>query len=111
MRAAGLTRKCTFTVCLIDDRLDGAGAAAAFGATAEAIIDLLGTALRVVGRVDGVAHIVVAKDIAGTDDHETRKRPPVMRRVDLGRRYSALDVPNNAQTIEWRTPWEVSLDV
>jgi hypothetical protein len=31
-----------------------------------------------------VANIVVAEDIAGTDDHETRKRPSVMRRHRYG---------------------------
>lgn len=84
MRAAGLTGWCTFPVRLVDDRLDGARATAAFGAAAKAIIDLLGIAQRVVGRVHGVANIVVAEDIAGTDDHETRKRPSVMRRHRYG---------------------------
>ena len=80
MRAASLTGSRTFAVRLVDDRLDGARAAAAFGAAAKAVIDLLSIAQRVVGRVHGVANIVVAEDIAGTDDHGIRKRPSVMRR-------------------------------
>lgn len=99
------------TIRLVDDRLDGARAAAAFGAAAKAVIDLLGIAQRVVGRVHGVANIVVAEDIAGTDDHETRKRPSVMRRHRFGTAPErALEVPNKAEMIEWCTPWEASLD-
>jgi hypothetical protein len=29
----------------------------------------------------------------------------------MGPRQSALEVPNNAEMAEWRTPWEVSLDL
>jgi hypothetical protein len=86
MRTAGLTGQCTFSVRLVDDRLDGARAAAAFGAAAKGVIDLLGISWRVVGRVHGVANIVVTEDIAGTDDHETRKRPSVMQRHRYGTR-------------------------
>ena len=59
-----------------------------------AVIDLFGIAQRIVGRVHGVANIVVAEDIAGTDDHETRKRPSAMWRHRYGTaRRSALEVP------------------
>ena len=54
----------------VDDGLDGAGAAAAFGAAAETAIDLLRMARQVAGCADGIADIMVAEDVAGTDDHE-----------------------------------------
>jgi hypothetical protein len=54
----------------VNDGLDGAGAAAAFGAAAEAAIDLLRMARQVTGCADGIADIMVAEDVAGTDDHE-----------------------------------------
>jgi hypothetical protein len=57
---------------LVDDGLDGARAAAAFGAAAEAPIDLLGIAGKVFCGVDGVTDIVVADDVAGTNNHENR---------------------------------------
>ena len=53
----------------VDDRLDGARAAAALGAAAEAAIELLGVAGKVLRTLDGTTDIVVAKDVAGTDDH------------------------------------------
>ena len=56
---------------LIEDRLDGARAAAALGAAAETIIDLLGTTRRFVRIGHRMAYIVVAEDVTGTDDHET----------------------------------------
>ena len=55
---------------LVDDGLDGARASAAFGAAAEAAVDLLGIARKVFRGADGVADIVVAEDVAGTDNHE-----------------------------------------
>ena len=54
----------------VDDGLDGARAAAAFGAAAEATIDLLGIAGKVHRSVDGAANILVADDVAGTNNHE-----------------------------------------
>jgi hypothetical protein len=56
---------------LIDDGLDGACATAAFGAAAEAAVDLLGIARKVIRRAYGMAHIMVAEDVAGTNNHET----------------------------------------
>jgi hypothetical protein len=58
------------TESLVNDGLDGAGAPAAFGAATEAAIDLLGIARKVFGDVDGTTDIVVAEDVAGTDDHK-----------------------------------------
>ena len=54
-------------VRFVHDRADRAGAATALGAAAEAAVDLRGGA-RSVG-AHGTAHIVVAQDVAGTDDH------------------------------------------
>jgi hypothetical protein len=53
-----------------DDGLDAAGAAAAFHAAAEAIIDLGGGPPHAVIGLDRGADILVAEDVAGTDDHE-----------------------------------------
>jgi hypothetical protein len=58
-----------------------------------------------------VANVVVAEDIAGTDDHGTRKRPSTCGVIEMGPRQSALEVPNKAEMAEWRTPWEVSPDL
>ena len=55
---------------LVDDRLDGACAPAAFGAAAEATVDLLGIAGKVRRSVDGAADILVADDVTGTNNHE-----------------------------------------
>src|SRR5215469_8601431 len=68
---------------IIDDGLDRARATTAFGAAAEAVIDLLGTARQIVlRRADGKADIVVADDVAGTNYHEGTRTP-----VKTGHRY------------------------
>ena len=54
----------------VNDRPDGACAAPALGTAAEAAIDLLRMARQVTGGGDGIANIMVAEDVAGTDDHE-----------------------------------------
>src|SRR4030088_2027236 len=54
----------------VDDGLDSACAAATFGAATEAAVDLLRMARQVAGCADGIADIMVAEDVAGTDDHE-----------------------------------------
>jgi hypothetical protein len=58
---------------LIDDGLDGTSASAAFGAATKAAVDLLGIARKVHRGADGVADIVVAEDVAGTNNHETEQ--------------------------------------
>ena len=58
---------------LVDDGLDGARASSTFGAAAEAAVDLLGIARKRFRCVDGVADIVVAEDVAGTNNHEIGK--------------------------------------
>jgi len=55
---------------VVNDSLDGAGTAATFSAATEAAIELLGIAWKVFRGVDGIADIVVAKDVAGTYNHK-----------------------------------------
>ena len=63
---------------LVDDRLDGARAAAAFGATAEAAINLLCISCHGPTAINGIADIVVAEDVTGTDNHQRRRVQRVM---------------------------------
>ena len=58
---------------LFDDGLDGTSAPPAFGAAAEAAIELLGVAWKILRGVNGAADIVVGKDVAGTNNHGTLK--------------------------------------
>ena len=69
VRAAGLAGLGAGAERLVDDALDGAGATAAFGAAAEAAIKLLGVARKDICRTHGVADVVIAEDVAGTDNH------------------------------------------
>jgi hypothetical protein len=71
VRAAGAALLGAGTKRFFDDRLDGASAAAAFGAAAEATVNLLGIPRQVRSCADSITDIVVAQDVAGTDDHET----------------------------------------
>jgi hypothetical protein len=66
-RAAGLGAS---TERLLNNGLDGARASATFGAATEAAIDLLGIARKVFRSVDGTTDIVVAEDVAGTNNHK-----------------------------------------
>ena len=52
---------------LIHDPADGAGTTAALGAATQTAINLTGRARRL--RLDGGANIVIAQDVARTDDH------------------------------------------
>jgi hypothetical protein len=71
VRAAGAARLGAGAERLVDDALDGARAAAAFGAAAETAIDLLGIPGKVFRAIDRTADIVVGQDVAGTNDHKT----------------------------------------
>jgi hypothetical protein len=73
VRTSGLAGHGTGAESLVNDGFDGARAAAAFGAAAEATINLLGIARKVFRGTDGKANIVVAEDVAGTNDHETEE--------------------------------------
>jgi hypothetical protein len=67
---SGLAGFGAVTERLFDDALDGACTATAFDAATETAVDLPGIARKILRRADGAADIVVAKDVAGTDDHE-----------------------------------------
>jgi hypothetical protein len=66
-RTAGLGA-CAQSV--VNDGLDGARAATAFGTAAEATVDLLGIPGKVFRAIDRTADIVVGQDVAGTNNHE-----------------------------------------
>ena len=70
VRAAGAAGLGAGTERFINDGLDGARASATFGATAEATINLLGIARKIFSGPDGMADIVVAEDVAGTNNHK-----------------------------------------
>jgi hypothetical protein len=71
VRATGAAGLGTGAEGFLDDRLDGAGAATAFGAATEAAVDLLGVARKVRRCTHGIADVMVAEDVAGADNHET----------------------------------------
>ena len=54
----------------VDDGLDGARATAAFGAAAEATVNLLCMTRKVRRCVNGVADVMVSQNVTGTNDHE-----------------------------------------
>jgi hypothetical protein len=56
----------------VDDGFDGACAAAAFGAAAEATVDLLGIPGKVFRTIDRTADIVVGQDVTGANNHENQ---------------------------------------
>ena len=56
----------------VHDPTDGPGAPAALGATAQARIDLTGGARRLFALRQACAHIMIGKDVAGTDNHRGR---------------------------------------
>jgi len=67
--AAGLAGKRTGTERLVNDALDGARTTATFGTATKAAVKLLGAPRKVVGGIHGVADVVVAQHVAGTDNH------------------------------------------
>ena len=67
--AAGLAGVGTSAERFVDDALDGTCTAAAFGTATKAAIKLLGATRKVICGIHGVADVVVAQHIAGTDDH------------------------------------------
>jgi hypothetical protein len=75
MRASGTAGLGAGAEGFVDDGLDGACAATAFGAATEAAIDLLGATRQTFRSAHGTAYILVGQDVAGTDDH--RKCQPI----------------------------------
>jgi len=64
---------------LFDDALDGARAAATFGAAAEAAIDLLGVRRKGACEIHGMAHVAIGQHVAGTDNHWGKKPSMMMQ--------------------------------
>jgi hypothetical protein len=75
MRTAGAAFLGAGAERFVDDGLDRARAAAALGAATEAPINLLGISRQVRSRTHGIPDIVVAEDVAGTDDHGNENNP------------------------------------
>ena len=73
-RAAATGRTPSCHESLVHNLADGARAAAALGAAAEAAIHLTSAAWR--GRRHSRSHFVVAQNIAGADDHRSCIPPP-----------------------------------
>jgi hypothetical protein len=70
MRTTGTASLCASPQSLVDYGLEGARASAAFGATTETAVNLLGATGKIIRSTDGVADIVVGKDVAGTNNHK-----------------------------------------
>jgi len=79
---------------LVDDRLDRTRATAASHAAAKASVYLLGIAGKLLRSADGVADIVVADDVAGTDNHGARR----IFRKDIG---FDIEVGSTKQKEKW----------
>ena len=71
--ASGVTGLRTGSQRIVDDGLDRPRTTAAFRTAAQAVIDMLGVPQHIVSSIDGIADIVVAKDVAGTNNHENAK--------------------------------------
>ena len=71
VRASGTAGLGASAEGFVNDGLDGARAAAAFGAAAEAAVELLGVSGKVFCGLDGAADIMVAEDVTGTDNHKS----------------------------------------
>lgn len=75
MRASGVASLGADPKGFVNDGFDGARASAAFDAAAETAINLLGIARKVFRDVDGIADVVIAEDVAGTNNHENGRTP------------------------------------
>jgi hypothetical protein len=73
VRAAGAAFLGAGAKGFVDDGLDRACAAAALGAAAKATVNLLGIPRQVRSCTHSTTDIVVAQDVAGTDNHETAR--------------------------------------
>jgi hypothetical protein len=69
VRAAGTACLDAGTECLFDDGVDGARATTAIGAATEAAIELLCISRQGPAAAHGIADVVVAEDVTGTNDH------------------------------------------
>ena len=57
----------------VHDLFDRPGAAAALGAATQTSVDLPGGAWRHLRSADRITHVVIGKNVAGTDNHETAR--------------------------------------
>lgn len=80
---------------VIDNAFDRPRTSAAFGAAAETAVDLLWMAGKIFRGADGVADIVVAEDVTGTNNHENGARLSLMRH----HRYSRKRREAKAKTV------------
>jgi len=70
MRASGMAGLGAGSKSVVNNRFDGAGTSATFSAATKAAIELPGIAWKVFRGIDGIADIVVAEDVAGTNNHK-----------------------------------------
>ena len=87
VRTAGAAGLGTGAERLVDDGLDGARASAAFGAAAEATIDLLRITRQFAGGDHSIADIVVADDVTGTNNHRNGRPIGDAEITDIERRH------------------------
>ena len=73
VRTAETARFGTRAERLVNDGLDGTRASPAFGAATEAAIELFRITRQIPGCADGIADVVVAEDVTGTDNHWRRQ--------------------------------------
>ena len=64
---------CAGSERIVDDGFYRRRTAAALNAAAQAIIDMLCVPKHLVSGIDSIADIAVAENVAGANDHETRK--------------------------------------
>ena len=69
MWAASTARLDAETEFLFDDGVDGARATTAIGAATKAAIELLGISRQGPAAAHGIADVVVAEHVTGTNDH------------------------------------------
>ena len=79
VRAIGVAGPSAGPERIVDDGLDGARAPTAFGTAAEATIKLLCATRKVARGAHGIADIMIAKDVAGANDHLSTDKPSVTR--------------------------------
>jgi hypothetical protein len=70
VRASGTAGLGAGPQSLVDNGLEGARASTTLGAAAETAIDLLGATRKIIRGADCIADIVVAENVAGTNNHE-----------------------------------------
>lgn len=80
---------------VIDNAFDRSRASAAFGAAAETAVDLFWMTGKIFRGADGVADIVIAKDVTGTNNHKTEApfadaAPSILKKMTGGKTKNGL---------------------